>query len=131
MEGGRSKRGNGGSKRGGSECSDVEKDGVAGGEDSVFTDDASPLQVYKTHFVGEERGGEGEGELEVRRRRREGGVPLVGSVASYASSLSSPRQRLLFEHTHETTSWEVLSKRSSTSTRFSIKTVGGLIIMVM
>ena len=55
------------------------------------------------------------------------GVPVVGSLQSNISS-GSLRQRLQIEHTNDTSSWEIISKHSSTSTRFSFKTVSDVSI---
>ena len=55
------------------------------------------------------------------------GVPVVGSLQSNVSS-GSLRQRLQIEHTNDTSSWEIISKHSSTSTRFSFKTVSDVSI---
>ena len=54
--------------------------------------------------------------------------PVVGSLSSCPSSSGSSRQRLLVEQTNDMSSWEVISKHSSTSTRFSIKTVCDVIV---
>lgn len=50
------------------------------------------------------------------------GVPVAGSLPAYPNFFGNSRQRLLTEQTNWTSSWEVLSK-SSTSTHFNIKTV--------
>ena len=74
------------------------------------------------------RGGGGGGEEDGGKGSRLGGLPVVGSLPSFTSSPGSSRQRLLVEQ--NMSSWEVLSKQSSTSTRFSIKTVSNDVIMM-
>ena len=86
--------------------------------------------VLRIGSLGVGGGGEGEGEGG-RGRRKVWGLPVVGSLPSYHSSPGSPRQRLLIEQTHNTSSWEVISKQSSSaSTHFSIKTVCDDVIMM-
>ena len=104
-------------------------------EDDVFTEDMSPLHSKSPRGVSipQREGGvmivgslgvRGEGE---RRGRRVGLAPAASSLPSNASS-SSSRQRLLVEQMNDTSSWEILSKQSSTSTRFSFKTVSDVVI---
>ena len=127
---------------GGGETGDRGGEGGGGGEeDDVFVEEAGPPPSKK---CGDERahcqmkggnagginigspglgrsGGGREGE------RRWGEMPVVGSFHSWASSPGSSRQRVVIEQ--DMSSWEVLSKQSSTSTRFSIKTVSDVITM--
>lgn len=121
-------------------------DGEVGGrvteevEDDVFADeDSSPLHIksdqLNSHPLRQiERGRDRDGEIsigslgcvatdDIRNRKMFGAIPIVGSLPSYNSSPGSSRQRLLVEQTSDMSSWEILSKQSSTSTRFSIKTV--------
>ena len=54
-------------------------------------------------------------------------VPVAGSLGSNQSSASSRRQlQLCVEPVTHTSSWEILSRRSSTSTRFSFRTVSDI-----
>ena len=135
-EGGRRERGedvdlvmSGEQRRGGGE----------GEEDDVFSEDMSPLLSKSPHGVNlsqvEKEGGgviggslgRREGSEEEGKGKRVGAWPVVGSLPSNVSSGSS-RQRLLVDQTTDTSSWEILSKHSSTSTRFSFKTVSDIII---
>ena len=111
-----------------------------GGEDDVFSEEMSLLHSKSSRGVNisqrEKEGGvmivgslgRRGGSEEEGRGRRVGAGPVASSLPSNTSSGSS-RQRLLVEQTNDMSSWEILSKHSSTSTRFSFKTVSNDVII--